>query len=319
MTERTVTTQASPMPPAIPATKDSLAEGLLSPDVVIRGYRILRVMRAGQSNNVYVGISPTGREVAIKEYFPRKFAKRMPSGRIGVLNDRMRQQFETGVKGFVSEAIALAEIRSDLLAQYEAAFRENGTAYVITVMVPGETLETYARRIIKAKKKDHEFPSESDLRLIFWSLLHAVQVMHDKEFLHLDIKPSNVIMADEFTPILIDLGGARRYPHEPRHTVSVSNYTPGFAAPEQHLEKAAELCPATDIYGIGASILYCMTGRIPPTGMDRLKSDTLPELIKRCENRYSEQMIQIVDRCMAIEIEDRYPNVKEVQHLIASQ
>lgn len=306
--------------PDIAPPKESLAEGLLAPDAIVRGYRVVRVMRAGQSNNVYVGISPTGQDVAIKEYFPRKFARRLPSGRIGVLTDRMRQQFETGVKGFVLEAVALAEIRSNLLAQFLAAFRENGAAYLITAMEPGETLEQQARRIIKAKTPGAEFPLEADLRLIFWSLLHAVQVMHDAKFLHLDIKPSNVIMRDEFTPVLIDLGGARRFPYEPdRHTVSVSNYTPGFAAPEQHQEKASELCPATDLYGIGASILYCMTGKIPPLGSERLKEDTLEVLLRRCDGRYSPQMVDIVRRCMAIDLVDRFVHVKDAQNLIASQ
>lgn len=318
--EKSAAVVAPPPAPVAPASKDSLAEGLLAPDVVVRGYRIVRIMRAGQSNNVYVGISPSGQEVAIKEYFPRKFAKRLPSGRIGVLTDRMKQQFEAGVKGFVSEAIALAEIRSSMLAQYVAAFRENGTAYLITVMEPGETLESYARRVIRAKVPGSEFPHEADLRLIFWSLLHAVQEMHDCHFLHLDIKPSNVIMRDEFTPVLIDLGGARKFPFDPvRHNVSVSNYTPGFAAPEQHLEKSAELCPATDLYGIGASVLYCMTGKIPPLGGDRLKGDTIEDLLRRCEGRYSTQMIEIVRRCMALQISDRFLTVKDAQHLIASQ
>lgn len=310
----------APVAASAQAAKDALAEGLLAPDVVVRGYRILRVMRAGQSNNVYVGISPVGQEVAIKEYYPRKLARRLPSGRIGVTSERLRAQFETGVKGFVNEAVALAEIRSDLLAQYVAAFRDNGTAYLITVMEPGETLEAYARRIIRAKELGREFPPETDLRLIFWSLLHAVQVMHDTGYLHLDIKPSNVVMRDEFTPVLIDLGGARRFPFDrDKHNVSVSNYTPGFAAPEQHLEKSELICEATDLYGIGASILYCMTGKIPPLGSERLRSDTIEELLRRCVGRYSNQMIDIVRRCMAIQIRDRFHRVKDAQHLIASQ
>lgn len=301
-------------PAAVP--KDTFAEGLLALDTVVRGYRIARVIRAGQSNNVYVGISPSGQEVAIKEYFPRKFARRLPSGRIGVPDERSKIQFEAGVKGFVNEAIALAEIQSDLLAQYVAAFRENGTAYLMTVMEPGETLESYARGLIRSG----QYPNESDLRLIFWSLLHAVQEMHEKNFLHLDIKPSNVVMRDEFTPILIDLGGARRWPHDPsKHPVSVSNYTPGFAAPEQHLEKSHELGPGTDIYGIGASIIYCMTGKIPPLGIDRLKNDQIGDLIKRCQTRYSQHLIDIVEGCLRPSMKDRSPNIKDLQNVIASR
>lgn len=305
------------MDKAIPEKRrDPLAEGLLSPDTIVGGYRIVRVIRSGQSNNVYAAISPSGQEVALKEYFPRKVARRLPSGRIGVPNEKSKLQFESGVKGFVNEAIALAEIKSELLAQYVAAFRENGTAYIITVLEPGETLEQWARRSIKAGK----YPNEADLRFIFWSLLHAVQVMHDRGFLHLDIKPSNVMMRDENTPILIDLGGARRFPHTPSlNPISVSNYTPGFAAPEQHAERQDLFCPATDIYGIGSSILYCMVGKVPPQASERKKADTLSELIARCKSEYSPQLIRVVSECMAMDMSIRTGNVRNLQNVISSQ
>lgn len=296
--------------------RESPTEALLPPDTVVRGYRIVRVIRSGQSNNVYAGVSPKNQEVAIKEYFPSRLAFRLRSGRIGVPNEKSKLQFEAGVRGFVNEAIALAEIKSDLLAQYVAAFRENGTAYLVTALVPGETLEQWARRIIRSGV----YPDEADLRFIFWSLLHAVQIMHERGFLHLDIKPSNVIMRDENTPILIDLGGARRFPHvASTNAVSVSNYTPGFAAPEQHAEKLDQLCPATDIYGIGSSILYCMTGKIPPLATERRTVDTLPDLIARCQGRYSQSLIDIVDSCMSMELGNRRGHIKELQNLISSQ
>ena len=296
--------------------KDGLAKGLLAPGAVVRGFRILRVLRAGQSNNVYVAVSPAGVEVAIKEYFPRRLARRLPSGRIGVATEEIKAQFEKGVRGFVGEAIALAEIKSELLARYVAAFKEHGTAYIITELVPGETLESWARRKIRTERR----PEESELRLIFWALLHGLQVMHDRGFLHLDLKPSNVILADEQTPILIDLGGARRFPFNAAHAaVSVSNFTPGFAAPEQHVDRAELFCPATDIYGIGTSILYCMTGRVPPTAAERMKADQLGEHIARARAAYSAQLVAVVEQCVALPLDRRAASVKQLQIEIAAQ
>ena len=294
-------------------SKDSVNEGLLPPDTLLKGYRIVRTLCAGQSNNVYVGLSPSGQEVAIKEYFPRALGRRLPNGRIGVPSEAVKKQFEKGVVSFISEAVALAEIKSDLLVKYVVAFRENGTAYLVTELEPGETLEAWARRL----NKNGNHPDEGDLRLIFWFLLHAVQIMHEKGFLHLDIKPSNVIMRDEFTPILIDLGGARPFPYNSATAVSISNYTPGFAAPEQQKEKRADFCPATDIYGIGASILYCMTGKIPPTGRDRMENDTISELFDRCKNKYSKELIELVQGCLMVSLDDRFSNVKMLQNEIS--
>lgn len=299
---------------------DPSHDGLLAIGDEVGGFRVTGVIRSGQSNNVYAALSPDGLAVAMKEYFPRKLAKRLPSGRIGVADERAKRQFEIGVKGFVNEAVALAEIRSELLAQYVTSFRENGTAYLMTALEPGQTLEAWARQIVKAGKH----PDEGDLRYIFWSLLHAVQVMHDRGFLHLDIKPSNVIMRDENTPILIDLGGARRFPRDPRvSSVSVSNFTPGFAAPEQHTESLDALGPATDIYGIGASILYCMSGRLPPVATDRMPkpgvADPAGEMLAKCTRRYSKQLIEIVQGCLALDLSERYDNVRALQNLISSR
>lgn len=293
---------------------DDLAEGLLLPGATIRGYLIVRIIRSGQSNNVYAAISPDGQDVAIKEYFPRRLAKRMASGRLGVASEKIKIQFESGVKGFISEAVALAEIRSDLLAKYVGAFRENGTAYLITALEPGDTLEEWSRSIFRARMR----PTEADLRYIFWTLLNAVQVMHERGFLHLDIKPSNVIMRDVNTPILIDLGGARRYPHSVQDVVSASNYTPGFAAPEQHAEQLHDFGPCTDIYGVGSSILYCMTGRVPPLASLRASMDTIEELFDRCSGFYSEQFITIVRMCLSLDVSMRCSSVKQLQNLISS-
>lgn len=292
---------------------DALEVGLLPAGTMLKGYKITGVIRSGKSNNVYSGISPAGKEVAIKEYFPRRLAKRMPSGRLGVANEKIKNMFETGVKGFINEAIILAEIKSDLLAQYVTAFRENGTAYLVTALEPGETLEFWVRGIVKTGGK----PNEGDLRFIFWALLNAVQVMHDRGFLHLDIKPSNVIMRDVDTPILIDLGGARRFPQGAMEAMSASNFTPGFAAPEQHAEQLQLFGPSTDIYGIGASILYCMTGRVPPLACDRVAKDPIEDLFSRCYESYSSQLISIVKGCLEISQEDRFESIPDLQNLIS--
>ena len=292
---------------------DSIEEGLLAPGTLIKGYRISGVIRSGKSNNVYSGWSPTGSEVAIKEYFPRRLAKRMPSGRLGVANEKIKRMFETGVRGFINEAIILAEIKSDLLAQYVTAFRENGTAYLVTALEPGETLEFWVRGIVKEGRR----PKEGDLRFIFWALLNAVQVMHDLGFLHLDIKPSNVMMRDVDTPILIDLGGARRFPYGEVEEMSASNFTPGFAAPEQHAEQLHLFDPSTDIYGIGASILYCMTGKVPPLASERVVRDTIDDLFRRSQEHYSPQLIAIVKGCLLVSQSERFSSIPDLQNLIS--
>jgi serine/threonine protein kinase len=294
----------------------SVDTGLLALGSVVQGYRIVSLIRAGRVNNVYVAESVQSQErVALKEYFPRALGRRLPSGRIGIASDANKQQFEAGVRGFINEAIALSAIKSDLLVQFVAAFREFGTAYVVTKFETGQTLEDWSRVYFKGEGVG---PSEADLRVIFWMLLHAVSAMHEKGYLHLDIKPSNVILKDKHSPILIDLGGARRFPEAAGPEISVSTYTKGFAAPEQCDNKRSLFGPGTDIYGIGASILYCMTERVPPHATDRRRDDTLSRLLDRCRGRYSDDLIVLVDHCMALDLSARHCDVQKLQNVIAS-
>lgn len=296
-------------------TRTHAAGDELAPGSVVRGYEIERQLRKGRSSIVYLGRSPSGERVAIKEYFPRSVVQRLPSGRVRVTSDDESGRFAAGASAFLREGVTIASIRCDLLVQQMGVFRENGTAYLVTRYEPGDTLEEFTRHHHDLRKNVHE----DDVRFIYYTLLNAVSEMHKRGFVHLDIKPSNVIMRDANTPVLIDLGAARPFPDTAGASFYIANYTPGFAAPEQYEDAPTRLGPWTDIYGIGASIYYCISKLTPQPADLRLQNDTLVPASTAFKGRYTRQLLEAVDRCMALNLEDRYQDVKPLQLILCSR
>lgn len=86
----------------------------------------------------------------------------------------------------------------------------------------------------------------------------ALAHLHQRGFLHCDVKPENVLFTAHGTPVLIDLGLARALPATPDSGVSG---TPRYMAPEQVV--CAELHPATDVYSCGMMLYELLAGHFP--------------------------------------------------------
>lgn len=156
-------------------------------------------------------------------------------------------------------------------------------------------------------------------------IARAVHQIHQRNILHLDLKPSNILIDvsegrtwDDFVPKVSDFGIATG-PHTPldgSQTLLVRG-TPAYMAPEQLLGDPSLLTPATDVYGLGG-VIYCMlAGRAPmPEQVDEFTAD-------RC---FSEQVISphdldpaidrplsnIIMRCLSKQPNQRYPRPAEV-------
>jgi serine/threonine protein kinase len=100
-------------------------------------------------------------------------------------------------------------------------------------------------------------------------MLNGLREVHSNKLLHLDLKPSNIYLRADNTPVLIDFGAARQtlITDQP---VLKPMYTPGFASPE-HYGSRKDLGPWSDIYSVGASMYACLAGSAPQAADARLK------------------------------------------------
>lgn len=104
----------------------------------------------------------------------------------------------------------------------------------------------------------------AEAALLLETLATAAQVAHACGIVHRDIKPSNILLAADGTPKLTDFGLARSIAVDATLTEGGAHVgTPSYMAPEQALGRASAICPATDVYGLGAVLYELMTGRPP--------------------------------------------------------
>jgi serine/threonine protein kinase len=121
-------------------------------------------------------------------------------------------------------------------------------------------------------------------------LLHALDVVHEAGLLHLDIKPSNVLMTLDGGLVLLDFDAAQPWAelqHEaPAGSRSRPAFTPGFSAPEA-LACETSQGPWTDVYAVGACLYACMLGHPPQDALGRAASDSVPGSLNALADAYS--------------------------------
>jgi serine/threonine protein kinase len=141
--------------------------------------------------------------------------------------------------------------------------------------------------------------------------------VHSNKLLHLDIKPANVYLRDDGSPLLIDFGGARQTLSAEGVKLALT-YTPGYAAPEQYA-RAGELGPWTDIYSVGATVYACFSGTAPQAAHERLKKDELVPARRAWAERYSAVLLDIIDWCLRLDHLERPQSVFALQKALLGE
>ena len=249
-------------------------------------YRIERQLSLGGFSIVYLAYDTEGTPVAIKEYLPNSLALRKEGETEPQVPEEHRAAFRYGMKCFFEEGRALAKLMHPNVVRVLNFFRANGTVYMVMQFERGRTLHDYIQRH-KGELK------EGMIRAVIARMLNGLREVHAHKLLHLDIKPSNIYLRSDGTPVLLDFGAARQtlLTDQP---VLKPMYTPGYAAPEQY-EKGAQLGPWTDIYSVGASLYASVTGSAPPRADERSEADTLQPLTKTHAGRYETQLLELID------------------------
>src|SRR5918996_2041694 len=192
-------------------------------------YRILRVLAAGGFSFVYLAHDANEQPVAIKEYLPSTVALRVNGAAHPQVADENAALFSAGMKCFFEEAGALAHLSHPNVMRVLDFFRANETVYLVMRYERGKSLQQYI--------KERTAPVEEIwLRNTFAQLLDGLREVHTRKLLHLDIKPANVYLRSDGTPLLIDFGAARQVLSAEGMKLPPT-YTPGFAPPEMHAQR----------------------------------------------------------------------------------
>ncbi|HJV28780.1 MAG TPA: serine/threonine-protein kinase [Aromatoleum sp.] len=267
-------------------------------------YRIERQLSLGGFSIVYLAHDPEGTPVAIKEYLPNSLALRKDGEFEPQVTEEHLPAFRYGMKCFFEEGRSLAKLMHPNVVQVLNFFRANATVYMVMRFERGRTLHDYIQKYRGQVR-------ETFIRAVFTRMLNGLREVHAHKLLHLDIKPSNIYLRNDGTPVLLDFGAARQTLMSDQPILKPM-YTPGFASPEQYENRDA-LGPWSDIYSVGASLYACVTGSAPPRADDRVKRDTLTPTVKSNAGKYSEQLLQTIDWCLKLDPLARPQSVYSLQ------
>jgi serine/threonine protein kinase len=214
--------------------------------------------------------------------------------------------FQEFVDRFLQEARQLARFQHPNIVRVIDIFQENNTAYTVMEFVNGETLKQRVQRTGALEEKEA-------MQLIN-QLLDAVEAVHAKGMLHRDIKPENILISPEGRVVLIDFGSAREFA-EGKTTHQTAMITPGYAPPEQYSERAKR-GPFTDIYALGATLYFLLTGEKPIASTDR-SFEELPAP-HQLNPKVSSQVSSAVLLAMEMKPENRFQDIAEMKGAINS-
>jgi eukaryotic-like serine/threonine-protein kinase len=285
-------------------TNAPLPEGL-----EVGGYRIVKKISSGGFSIVYLATDDQGNSVAIKEYLPASLAQRRPGELLPYIAPENLNTYRIGLKCFFEEGRALASIYHPNIVRVLNFFRANETVYMVMKYESGRSLQEHVLRNRSKEQKD--VLSERFIRRVFAQVMNGLREVHSNRLLHLDVKPANVYLRMDGTPILLDFGAARQTLQRDI-SKTYPMYTPGFAAPELY-KRDAELGPWTDVYSIGACIYACMSGMPPQESDARLKEDKMPTALRAFRGLYSNELISMIERCLRLNSLERPQTVYAVQ------
>jgi len=273
-------------------------------------YRIVRTLASGGFSVVYLAHDENDAPVVIKEYLPSTLAVRTGPGAPPTIAPADRARFNYGLKCFFEEGRALARLQHPNVVRVLNFFRANETVYLVMRYERGRSLQQHIQQ-------RRGMPDEVWVRSTFAQLLNGLREVHSNKLLHLDIKPANVYLRDDGSPLLIDFGGARQTLSAEGVKLALT-YTPGYAAPEQYA-RAGELGPWTDIYSVGATVYACFSATAPQAAHERLKKDELVPARRAWAERYSAVLLDIIDWCLRLDHLERPQSVFALQKALLGE
>ncbi len=258
-------------------------------------WKLVKILGLGASAGVYRGVDEEGWRVAVKVMHSKFLRSR-------IVRER-----------FLREQSILDQVQHrHTLRIYETAETLDGLPYIVMELLEGQTLA-------RIMSKRGEVPLELE-RVVNYMLpvLEALELCHGKQILHRDLKPANIFLTQEGVIKLLDFGVARFHQDGKNLTRDGATLgTPSFMSPEQASGKMDRLDARSDIFSVGATMHYLLSGQYlhqeETAQMTYLKAATspAPSLERRAPHLDSE-MIALVDRAVAWNASERWQTASEM-------
>lgn len=254
------------------------------------------------------------RLVSLKEYYPAEWAERDDTY-VVVKNSSLLEPYRYGMQSFLKEIKITAKFMHTphIVTVYDA-FEENDTIYMVMEYILGISI---GREMRTKEYKPYAMLEVADM---IFPVLDALKEMHDYRIIHGDISPSNIMITQQGEICLIDMGAAK-YDLETQPPISAAFLKVDYAAPEQYRTakegKSDREGRWTDIYAVGATMYYLLTGKKPPDVIKRLSGQDT-DLTEGLIGRIPVVWVELLQKVMALEPAERISSVTALRELMES-
>ena len=263
-------------------------------------YVISKVIGEGGFGITYLGRHTSlKRRVAIKEFFMKEYCERdADTSHMRIGTKQNRNLVWQCKQKFLKEALMIAKLDDPHIIRIYDIFEENDTAYYVMEYVDGGSLED----LLNTRGRLNETAALDILR----GISAALRYIHNRNILHLDIKPSNIMMRNGTQPVLIDFGVSKHYDNGGVQTSTTPvARSKGYAPVEQYAQGEISLfTPSTDIYSLGAVLYKMLTGTTPPESTLLVGTGiSIPGFV-------SAKLRKVIAKAMAVSKGNRYQSVE---------
>src|SRR5262245_44299667 len=223
-------------------------------------------------------------------------------------SERHRKTFEWGRSNFLKEARTLARFEHPSVVRVSRVFEANSTAYMVMSFERGQSLESWLRGLGRP-------PTQAELDAIVVPLLGALEMMHAADFLHRDIAPDNIIGRCDGTPVLLDVGAARRSVAEMSRSLT-GIVKAGYSPHEQYSSNNRLQGPWSDLYALGGTLYRAVTGQAPEEATLRVDEDRVVPAALAAKAGYRPQFLRGIDACLKIKHAERPQSVAQLRSML---
>lgn len=261
----------------------------------------------------------SGDSVLVEEYAPAGLCLRSDDGMtLGPASRRKEKAFRVALERFEVEGQMLTEFDDPGVIECHETILANGTCYRILEDLTSKDVQPYIslRALIQ---RDSTCFSEALARDVLLWILPVLSDVHKTNALHRAITPDNILIGEDGRIVLTGFGAARYMIAEKAETLSTV-LEPGYA-PFEFMQRRDHQGPCSDLYSLGASLYFAMTGRDPvdaPARFDAVQNrdpDPLKSLTHMgagIEERFSHDIRACVDWMLSLRVQDRPSTGEEV-------
>lgn len=274
------------------------------------------IIYGGQSNIVRRELFR--QNIILKELYIEGHSRREDGFQLSWHDENKENSLSAKIKfKTISEAQKLQNLSSPNIIEILSAFEKNNTVYLATKKIQNaQDLGTIIN--INDEKNSRPLSLEKALKYIH-QIAEALKVVHEKNILHLDIKPDNILIDESDNAILIDFGISISI-DDHRKTTLLGARTPHYSPPEQGSKISFNsISYATDIYALGCTLYVLLTGKLVPDFSEIVAGTAVILAPSNFNKKISSYLDDVIFKSISLKKEERFPNLDEFIYALKNE